>query len=260
MRILLFLVSLVSLMAEQPHHTTAFIGSYENLISFSRYTTNHFWNKNGKKLPTFNQFKQNSYLLYSECPLDRVNSAFLNGGYSTVEESMNGSSQAVNDMEVGWKHLLDGRESTAFSLESTIIIPVGAKKSSIRYGKWGLQLGVLYSFFLNDALWIDSGLGYRFYEGYPSDQLRAFLSFGYQLPYLILIATAETRCGLYNGDSNGNRNNIVFHANYRLIHAKMECVINLMKHLSVTLGGFYHLWGQNCGTGGGYFCGTWFIF
>lgn len=259
MKILLLLICL-SLYAEEPHHTTAFVKSCENLISFSRYSTDHFWNKKGKKLPTFNHFKQNSYLLYSEYALSDCNSMFLNGGYSTVSESMNGTSQAVNDVQIGWKHLFNGSEIYAFSLELTTLVPFGKKKSSIRYGKWGIQMGLLYSFLLSDDFWIDTGIGYRFYEGYPSDQLRIFLSIGCQWPSFVIITTLESHCGLYNGDANGNRNNIVFNSNYRLFKAKIEGIINLMKHLSLTIGAFQHIWGQNCGAGGGYFCGTWLVF
>lgn len=256
--ILCLLIAFLS--AEEPHHTTAFIGTQEAMVSYSRYATDHFWNKRGKKLPAFNSFKENSYALYAEYPLNRENSLFLNGGYSTVSESMNGTSQAVQDVEIGWKHLFNSTETSALTGEITSIIPAGHKKASIRYGKWGLQLALLYSAYLSEQVWLDSGIGYRAYEGYPSDQLRGFITLGYCMQYLAFIITGETEWGGFNGRANGNRNNIVFNANYRLVQGKMECMLTIMEHFSASLGGFYRIWGQSCGTGGGYFCGAWLIF
>lgn len=256
----LFFIFITSLYSEEPHHTTAFVRPCDNLVSYSRYSTAHFWNKKGKKLPAFNYFDRNCYLLYSEFALNDINALFLNGGYSTVKESMNGSSQAVTDALTGWKHLFYKSKCSALSGELTALIPLGDKKSSIRYGKWGIQIRLLYSMLLSKRLWIDSGIGCRFYEGFPSDQLRSFVAIGYQLPSVTIIATAESHFGFFNGNPNGNRNNIIFDSNYRLIKAKIECTVHLMKTLTLTMGTFRHLWGQNCGAGGGYFCGTWIIF
>lgn len=255
---------MLSAISEQPHHTTAYIGTpgeSDTLLSYSRYTTNHFWNKHGKLLPTHNEFKRQSILLYSEYALNAQNSLSINGGYSLVEESLDGNSRGVEDIELGWKYLLLDGCTSALTSQIIAIIPCGEKKTSIRYGKAGIQASLLYSdlFELWDRCgWYDLDLGYRFYSGFPADQIRSSAAVGYNIASCVtLIGTMELEYGVGNGKSEGNRNNIVFHPNYRLLKAKIECVINLFPHVAVTVGGFGHLWGQNVGEGGGFFCGTW---
>lgn len=253
--------------AEEPHHTTAFIsspGEIDTLITYSTYSTKHFWNRNGKKLPSYNKFKQNSYLLYSEYAFDDANSFFVNGGYSSVSESMNGSSNSFKDVELGWKHLLYEAEDHAIALECIGIVPVGNKKASIRYGDLGLQTTFLYSQVFCIQMftaWADMGLGYRVYKGFPSDEVRAFLALGLQVhPSVHIIATGEVEYGVFNGDPERNLNNIVYHPNRRLFKGKVECVVRAIENVSISLGVFQHFWGQNIGAGGGGFCGTWIDF
>jgi hypothetical protein len=253
--------------SQEPHHNTAFIdapGSIDNLLTYSTYSTDSFWNREGKRLPTFNHFRKRSYLLYTEYALNRCNSLSFNGGYSTVEESLNNNSCGLEDIEFGWKHLFSSMKTSAFTAQIMSIIPGGDKKSSIRYGKFGVQFGLLYShlFFLwHRRAWYDLELAYRYYHGCPSDQIRTSLALGYNLhSYIQLIAASQLFYGLFNGESKCNLNNVIFHPNYRLLKAQIECVIRLLPHTSLALGAYRHIWGQNIGIGGGYYVGLWVDF
>src|SRR5688572_14175737 len=95
-----FLPFLLFSLYEEPHFTTAYIGKpgkFDSLISYSTYSTNHFWNNSGKKLPTYNTFTRNSCLLYGEFAINPCNSCFIHAGYTRVEESLNGNSCAFKD-------------------------------------------------------------------------------------------------------------------------------------------------------------------
>lgn len=252
---------------EEPHHITAYIGysgELESLLTCSRYSTKSFWNKEGKKLPTFNRFNRTSYLLYSEYAVTNYHSLSFNGGYSIVKESLNGDSKGVNDLEIGWKYLFRETKFSALTAQLIGIIPTGEKRSSIRYGKFGFQPTLLYSriFYLaNHCGWYDLGLGYRFYQGFPSDQIRGYGALGYNISrYIQVIATSQINYGVFNGKSECNLNNVVFHSNYRLFKAQIECVIKACSHFSISLGGYWHIWGQNIGNGGGGFGGVWMVF
>lgn len=265
--LLAFIPFILLSVSEEPHHTTAFIGSpgeIDVLFTYSAYSTHSFWNKNGKRLSAYNHFRRQSYLLYGEYSFNHSNSLTFNGGYSMVKESLNGNSRGVEDIEIGWKHLLRETDRSALTLQLIGIIPPDDKKSSIRYGKYGAQGSLLYSktFCLAERFgWYDLGIGYRYYKGFPSDQIVANGALGYDLTSCLrLIASSQLDYGLYNGKSKCNFNNIVFHPNYRLLNVKFECVVKVFSHASVSLGGYMHVWGQNVGTGGGYFCGTWFYF
>ncbi len=264
----LFIIpSCLMALSTQPHHTTAFIGQpgeIDCLVSYSSYSTNHFWNRCHQKLPTFNHFHRNAYLLYAEYALNRCNSLTLNGGFATVKESLNGNSYGCEDCELSWKSLLHREKTSALTLQILSVIPTGATKSSIRYGQLGLQASLLYSdlfTLFDDKGWYDLGIGYRYYQNFPSDQIRLDTAIGYSfLPFLSLIASAQLEYGLLNGKSSCNLNNVVLHPNYRLLNIQLECVTRVCSHILVTFGAFKHVWGYNSGAGGGFFGGAWFIF
>lgn len=267
---LLFLILLPAMLCaigEEPHHTTAYIGSPGDtaiLLTYSTYTTQHFWNKDGKKLPTYNHFDSKSYLMYVECALNCCNSFTLNAGYSTVKESLNGKSRGAEDCELGWKHLLCAGATSALTAQVIAIIPVGDFKSSVRYGKFGVQADLLYSdmfCLLNRTGWYDLDIGYRAYQGFPSDRVIANAAVGYDITSCIqMIATGECDYGIYNGHAKSNFNNVLLNPNYRLVRAKIECVARVWSHALISLGVYKHLWGRNIGTGGGFFCGIWIDF
>lgn len=264
---LLIFLPMNAIHAQEPHHTTAYIGQageIDALLTYSTYFTDHCWNSNGKKLPTHNHFFQSSYLLFAEVALNPSNSFTFNGGYSAVEESLNGNSRGIQDIECGWKHLLHATDLSSLTTQLIGIIPIGDTKTSIRYAQPGVELDVLYSstsFIYQHQTWCDLGIGYRYYQGFPSDLIWAQSAVGYEIyPRFCTIVSAQLDYGLFNGESKMHFNNVVFNSNYRLMTLQLEFLINIFSHGSISLGGFWHAWGQNIGTGGGYFGGTWINF
>jgi hypothetical protein len=265
--LLLLPVSCLMAFIDEPYHETAFIGpanTFYGLTYFSYYKTDHFWNKQGKKLPTFNTFSRKSYRLDMEYDINCLNAVFLQGGYTMVDESLNGRSRGIEDLETSWQHLFYRKGCSAFSGKATLIIPIGPKKSCVRYGQWGGELKILYSRLFNllqRCCWYDLGLGYRIYSGFPSDQVRANLSIGCNLmPYVWLINTTRLDYGVFNGRAKANPNNICFNPNYRLLETQIEGLIQVYKYVLVTAGGYFHLWGENIGAGGGFYSGLWITF
>jgi len=247
----------------EPHHTTAFIsppGTFESIAAYSFYKTDHFWNKNGRRLPSYNHFELSSAYLYSEYALNFCNSFTFNGRYDSIDETLNGHHQGFEEIEFGWKHLLLGDDKRAFTTQFLAIIPGGKTKTSLRYGECGVQFNLLYSEIFSvfkKCGWCDFALGYRYYQHFPSDQIRASAAIGYDiLPKGLIILSTQIEYGLYNGGRHHHISNIRLNPNYRLISIQMEGVITPIQHFSAILGAFSHLWGRNVGVGGGIFGGV----
>ncbi len=259
--------ALVQAYIDEPYHDSAFIGpahTFYGLTYFSYYKTDHFWNQHGRKLPTFNKFNRKSYRLDMEYDISSCNAFFLKGGYTMVEEQLNGNSRGLEDPEASWQHLFYRDHCSAFSGKLTAIIPIGPHKSCVRYGRWGGEIKFLYSRvfeFLQRTWWTDLGLGYRMYSGFPSDQIRSDVSIGCTLlPYVWIISSTRLDYGVFNGDGKANPNNVCFNPNFRLLTTQIQGIIEVYKHVSITVGGYFHLWGENVGAGGGFYSGLWIIF
>lgn len=260
--ILILSVSLEAITV-QPHHTTAFIGQageIDALFSYSHYETDHFWNKHGKQLPSHNHFRRQAYTLYAEYAIRCEDSITFDGGYDVIRECMNGPTLGLEDFELGWKHMIYSTDTAALTTQIIALVPGGVKRSSLRYGRPGFQAGLLYSDQYSFG-WYDFGLGYRYYQGFPSDQIVGDAALGVDISSCLqFIAALQLEYGLFNGQSRKNFNNIVFNPNYRLLNGQIECDYRLMQHVTLVAGGFKHLWGNNVGSGGGFFGGAWIDF
>lgn len=254
------------LRASEPHHTSAFLpenGELDLLVAGSIYRTNHFWNRDGEKLPSYNRFTKSDYTLYAEYGAFPQDSLWFHGGYSAVVESVNGNSRGIEDFRLGWKHLFCENDNAAFTTQVVVGIPAGERKSSIRYGKASFELHALYSFLLEttQVTWCDLDLAYIYYNSYPSDQIYFEGALGNEINSLLtLIGSCELNYGLFNGEGRFNDNNIVFNPNYRLLKIQGECLIKCLRTVTFSVGGFGNVWGRNVGCGAGGFFGAWVVF
>lgn len=263
----------LEVICSQPYHQTAFIapeGAIDLLFSYSTYSADHFRNKKGRRHPTYNHFSTQNYKVYSEYSFNDQNSFTLNGGYSFGKTSLNGNKFGFNDIELGWKHLIFGDEDSALTLKLIGIIPCMKHKSLITYGQWGAQAGFIYSRFFsfyNFCSWYDVDAAYRWYEGFPSDQIRAHVALGVDLGshfafFWSCIGSCFLEYGVYNGKERYYKNHILLNPNYRLIKAQGECRFSpsIFPNLTLTLGGFVHVWERQISLGSGFMGGTWFDF
>ena len=133
---------------DEPYHDSAFIGpphTFYGLAYFSYYQTDQFWNKQGKKLPTYNKFNRKTYRLDMEYDINHHQALFLKEGYTMVDETLNGRSRGLEDLEASYQYLFCGDSCYALSGKATVIAPLGSKKSCVRYGRWGGEIKFLYS-------------------------------------------------------------------------------------------------------------------
>lgn len=230
-------------------------------IGYRSYNTHHIWNKNGKKISIFNDFKFHECQIYSDVYLSSIDCLSFNGSYIHIEEELNGVSRGFSDSELSWTHFIYIDENKSFSGRMTAIIPSGSQIYNLRYGEWGGQLDFLYSCYRQvfcQRVFFDSILGYRIYKGFPSDQIRAYFSAGsYIIPKLYLEASVDLQYGVFNGRSKFNYPLVLLNPNYRLLQGDIRAVYHFHKNVYLSAGVFQHLWGQNVGTGTGYFLEGW---
>lgn len=233
-------------------------------LGVESYQTDHFWNKNGKRKQTFNHFKFREVRGYVDVYPSQIDCISFSGSYIQIEEEINGNGRGFSDSELTWTRFFYVNGPHSLASQITAIIPSGSQIYNLRYGEFGGQFDLLYSTsssFFDHSFFFDSKLGYRMYKGFPSDQIRAFASLGsYFLnlcPKLYLDASLDLQYGVFNGKSKFNYPLILLNPNYRLLQGDIRLSYQVSEHLYFSAGAFQHLWGQNVGTGGGYFIEGW---
>lgn len=231
-------------------------GKFFFCSEYQHYKTDHFWNHKGSKKDSFSDFDMNSYRARLAYGLSCKDTISLKGAYIRIDEKLNGRTLGMDDLELSWKRHFGCWNGKLISAQLTTIIPMGDKKQPVRYGSWGAEAAILMSkpwSYHSFCGWIDSSLAYRWYEGFPSDQIRASFIFGTQLNRWTLVNSNFIDYGLWNGKKQIGHSMIRKSANYRLWKTQLELRYQICRWLCLSGGYFQHLWGRNVGTGGGYF-------
>jgi hypothetical protein len=233
-------------------------------VNYLNYNTSHFWNKKGERKPTYNRFNENQV---NACLAYEFNSCDLISTYASydmIQQSLNGRSCGFSDIEVCWVHDWHRSSLGFFSTQIIGIIPSGKEKFCLRYGRFGIEGSLLYTIpfqLFKRPGWASASLGYRVYSGFPSDQLRTDFGFLYEIkPWCLLHGYSRLDYGVFNGKRNEPFNTVLFNPNYRLFKVRIEVLAFLTNSLYLNGGFFQHVWGENVGTGTGWFGGINFAF
>lgn len=233
-------------------------------LRYNSYKTSHIWNKQSKKIKTWNNFKLLEFQLFGNVYFSKDDCLSLNASYMQIEETLNGNTRGFTDPEATWTHCVYKTKTEMLSTQATAIIPSGEQKYELRYGRFGGEFGLLFSkilHFINRDFFLDLSTGYRIYTGFPSDQLRGSFIFGsYATHWLYLELRQDVNYGVYNGKSELKCPLVRLNANYRVYRVQLRGVVNLYKNFYLGGGYLRNIWGQNVGTGGGFFAEAWAIF
>lgn len=233
-------------------------------VHYLTYNTRHFWNKEGKRRPSHNDFRQKEVGLCLEYMPEPDDILAVKVAYDHIEESLEGNSNGFTDVEAIWAHALFPIKCGRLWSKLTAIIPSGKEKHSLRYGRFGAELDLIYSgvySLCGRDLYYLCGLGYRFYSGFPSDQLRAQVDILYNLRSNWYIwCKGDLQYGVFNGKRREHFNQILYNANYRLLKLEARLVGYLSDWFYVDAGYFEFVWGENVGTGGGFIGGFGFVY
>jgi hypothetical protein len=231
------------------------------------YKTNHYYDSHGnerKRGGTFTKVELNPYLEYG---LTSEDTLVLNVFYDWLDDDQ-GTRSATNDgltdLEAGWRHLLWTDGTQVVSSQLTVIVPLGydiEDNPRLGYGRYAveglLQYGTSFRF-LERGGFLDLAAGPRFYIGYPSDQIRAKATLGYDvLDFLQLIGGAELHWGVGNGSVKYIGENITLTPDYKLLKLSISGRFRLSSHLSFVATAYSHTWGEDTGAGGGFYGSFW---
>lgn len=220
---------------------------------YEQYLTKSFWDRHGQKRPAFNHFTARSIHIFAGCNLPCNNILETSATWTAIDESLNGRRRGIEDVECYWTHRLLQRGSSALSGCLTAIIPCGDYVPTLRYGRWGGQYSLIYSWACDSfPVSMEIEGGYRYYQGFPSDQIRGRIALDYvPIEKITLSLYGETEYGVFNGKRKIHESFIRYNPNYRLVKAGGECSYNVFRGWDIALGGYAHLWGENVGRGGG---------
>lgn len=223
--------------------------------TFSSFDTQHFYNKEGDKLKSYNDFERDQGEILLEGGLTHRDNLWAYGVYDYVLDHLNGNSYEFGDSELGWKHGWMEWDDAIFSTEIIAIVPFHQSyQPEIRYGKWGCEAALLYAqtyFPFGYKATLDGRLGYRYYSGFPSDQLRSELSCWVDLSnrWQVLVQSA-VEFGLFNGNEPPNHSFFFYNAKYRVWKGRLELNYYISDRWSITGGYMRHFLGQNIAAGG----------
>lgn len=250
----------------QPHHTTAFIappGTVWALPSFSYQWTDTFWNRSGRRLPTYDRVTSHAYALYAEYALDPSNSLTLNGEYKRHKQPLCAKKYMANDLEIGWKHALYQNNSFALTAGLIAIVPVCRKSEN--HGNLGAQFSLLHSQWLaccRKKCWLDLAIAYRRSAHIHSDQIRGEVALNFvPITELRLTALAQFQWNCYLGNSQRHRLcRRCPPAVYRKCTLQIEGALKLFSHAYAVFGVFKDVSGRQVLMNKGVLSGIWLDF
>ncbi len=234
------------------------------------YETNEYFDSHGDRKSrggTFEKLEFNPYLEYGVTNKDTL---VMNIFYDWLRDNVSGTTKKTNgfaDIEGGWRRLLLKKDPHVFSAQLLGIFPTGydiEDEPRLGYGRFGMEVSVLYGRFFKIRGrygFLDSQLGFRTYFGYPSEQLRANFTIGYDIVRRIqLMFESELQYGLDNGSEKKLGRNITVEPQYRLLKITGALRFRLSDNYSLVGAAYCHAWGEDTGADGGFYGSVWLRF
>lgn len=230
--------------------------------SFNYYQASQYYDKRGHKRPIGCTFKKWETSLYGEYGL--TNDTTLTFKLPFADLKCGSSTTAgLEDIAAGFVRNIRKTSESSFSYYGNLIVPTGYSikdNPRLGYGKFGLEGGLLYGTSGNWGF-MDSGLGYRYYFGYPSSQLRSYLTGGLNITNRIqLFGILDGQIGLGDGRVKKIGKNVFLEPNYKLVQLYIGPRLMLKNGISLVTGYQRVLWGRNTGVGSGFFVSLWLPF
>jgi len=227
---------------------------------FYYYTADKYWDESGNKVSLQDTFKKEEFALYGEYGLGGGKTLTFRLPYQHLKSG--GSSESgLSDLEVGLIAPLARSGRSVLSANFLLIVPTGYptdRELRLGYGRWGAEAGLLAGYG-GDSFFLEGGAGYRYYSGYPSDQIRGYGRLGLKAGKLTVMETLEVHYGLKNGEEKFI-GNITLEPYYRLVQNDLSLVYRLNDKLSLSAGFVKALWGRNTGDGKSFYGQVWFSF
>jgi len=228
---------------------------------FHSYRATKYWDSNGNSRSIGCTYKKTESAIYGEYGLSEKDTISVRIPYVSAECGRDKSS-GIGDIEIGVLHKIKKEGSGVLSLQGLAIIPTGYsinKPVRIGYGRVGAELSLLGGYSVKDTF-LEGGVGYRHYFGYPSEQIRAYARVGHTFANkLIVMDTLELQYGLWNGKRKTVGLDVTLEPNYRLLQNDLFVGVKL-GNLTLGAGWVQALWGRNTGKGTSFYSQAWVDF
>jgi hypothetical protein len=237
-------------------------GSFFLAPSFNYYQASKYYNKHGNKEQIGCTFKKWETTLYGEYGLTDTTTLMFKLPYTDLKCDSSKTS-GFEDIEVGFIRNINRTNKSSFSFYGNLIVPTGYSikdNPRIGYGRFGFDSGILFGTSGNWGF-VDSGLGYRYYLGYPSSQLRTYVTGAWNaIGKLQLSVTLDAEIGVGDGRIKRIGENVFLGTNYKLVQLYIGSRLMLGKRVSMTAGYKHALWGRDTGIGSSFSLGFWLSF
>lgn len=228
---------------------------------FSYYRAKDYYDRNGNKKPIGCTFEKRELQVYGEYGLNSSTTLTFKLPYQELK-CANDKTSGFSDFELGFIKLINRGKNYSLSYYGNAIIPTGysiTDNPRLGYGRLGLEGGVLAGL-SGRAGFLDSGIGYRYYFGYPSSQIRSYITGGINISKNLQFLTVfELQLGLGDGERKAVGQNISLEPDYKLaqVYAGPRLILGNLSFVAT----YQHVfWGRNTGVGRGFNLGLWLNF
>ncbi len=227
-------------------------------MSFYSQRAKKYFDENGNRRPIGCTFEKQEIQLYGEYGLDKRHTLTFKLPYSWLKCGQDKTS-GFGDLELGVIRNISVGNRYSFSGYANAIIPTGYSISDnprIGYGRFALEGGLLYGFSGGWGFW-DSGIGYRYYFGYPSSQIRTYAGGGINLSKNIqLLGFVDAQIGLGDGKKKRIGENVFLEPDYKLVQLNVAPRIKI-GNFSLVPGFQKTIYGRKTGDATGFFFSLW---
>jgi len=227
-------------------------------ISYYYQEGSDYYDNSSKLKSSPNKFVKNAVDTYVEYGATDTVTITFQVPYDIVKDG-NQTSRGIGNVDFGFIKNISKTASSSLSFYGFGIFPTGYSIDTSNigigrgYDRIGAEAGLAYGKSFSRG-YVESSLGYRFYSGFPSDQIRAYTQGEYDInKYFGLYGMLDAQIGLYNGRSlyyNGN----IIPQGYRLVQTYLGVVLK-PSFANFNIGYNKTLWGQDTGNLQGFYFG-----
>lgn len=228
--------------------------------SVSSFDTKYFYNKEGKQVDSYNTFHRIQTEVLLEFGATDKDNLTLYAVYDFIKDRLNGDSNELGDPEIRWKRSLVEWDCAIVSAEIIAIVPfINKYEPEVRYGRYGGEaalLGAQTFFPFGYKTTLDGRIAYRFYSGFPSDQIRSDLSVWIDITrQWQFFAQSSVEFGLFNGKEPPNHSFFFYNAKYRVWKGIFGVSYSVTDRIAFNASYMRHFIGQNIAVGGEWIAG-----
>lgn len=229
---------------------------------FYTYSAKKYWNNSGNKKDIGCTYRKNESAIYGEYGYSNKTTITLRIPYIDSKCGEN-TAYGISDIELSMIRKLKEQDKSIISAQCLLLMPTGYsidKPVRIGYNRIGTEFDLIGGYSIKNTIF-EGGTGFRYYAGYPSEQIRAYARIGYIFGNILLIMdTLDLQYGLMTGKKKTIGFGVTVEPNYKLLQNDLFFGFKLNEQITFGFGWIKALWGRNVGEDGNIYVQLWFKF